>query len=134
MSLGDGFNGSEIVWGDENHIDVCHSGYKGADVFQYEQKACDKLDAYVENDENANFGFEEEIEKIRKKLALADKILAETAIAEGGNSEEIAVAEELFTEGEAIGIEQGGSAICDVALDKFEEVWEKSVKSWCAIE
>ena len=28
----------------------------------------------------------------------------------------------------------GGSVICDVALDKYEEAWEKAVKSWCATE
>ncbi len=25
----------------------------------------------------------------------------------------------------------GGSEICDVALDKYEEAWEKAVQSWC---
>ena len=25
----------------------------------------------------------------------------------------------------------GGTAICDVALDKYEEAWEKAVRSWC---
>ena len=26
---------------------------------------------------------------------------------------------------------QGTAAICDVALDKYEEAWEKAIKTWC---
>ena len=47
----------------------------------------------------------------------------------GGNPDDIAVAENLKAEGntaKAI----GGSQIGDVALDKYEEAWEKAVGSW----
>jgi hypothetical protein len=138
MSLGEddpraGMSGSEVVWGDPNHVDECHGGYKGADVFQYEQEACDKLDAYIENDENAEFGFAGAIEAVRQMLAEADKILADTAIsdavANAGDPDDIADAIKLRDEGDAAKA-KGGSEICDVALDKYEEAWEKAVGSW----
>ena len=97
----------------------------------------DKLDAYKENDENNQFDAAAEIEEIRQKLAEADRILAEVAIEDAkemnGKPDDIAVANELFAEGETA-MQQGGSAICDVALGKFEEAWEKAVKSWCELE
>lgn len=142
MSLGRddpraGMSGSDVVWGDNNHVDACNGGNKGADVFQYEQEACDKLDGYLENDENADFDFEDEIEEVRQMLAEADEILAATAIsdaiAEGGKPDDIADAEDLKAEGDAAWA-RGGSEICDVALDKYEEAWEKAVKSWCEDE
>jgi hypothetical protein len=126
--------GSQVVWGDENHVDGCHGGYKGVDAFQYEQETCDKLDAYVENRRNAGFGFVDQIEGVRQLLARADSTLAAVAIADAiaaaGKPDEIAKAEELFVQGnEAKAL--GGGSICDVALDKYEEAWEKAVKSWC---
>jgi hypothetical protein len=126
-------SGSEVVWGDPAHIDEHFGGYKGADVFQYEQAACDKLDAYVENDENSDFFFEGRIEEIRQMLAEADQMLAGTAIedayANGGNLDEIAVAEQLKAEGDTAKA-KGGTEIADVALDKYEEAWEKATNSW----
>ncbi len=142
MSLGEkddraGMSGSEVAWGDPNHVDTCHFGFKGADAFQYEQESCDKLDAYVENDENEGFGFEAAIDAVRESLAEADEMLAATAIADaianGGDSDEIEVAEELKAEGDDA-TASGGSEICDKALDKYEEAWEKAVKSWCDSE
>ena len=139
MSLGEdddraGMSGSEVVWGDPNHVDDCHEGYKGEDAFQHEQEACDRLDAYVENEENDGFGFGAAIEAVRQSLAEADEILAATAIAdaiaEDGHAGDIAVAQELKAEGDAAAA-SGGSEICDVALDKYEEAWEKAVHSWC---
>lgn len=138
MSLGEddpraGMYGSEVVWGDPIHVDEHHGGYKGADVFQYEQEACDKLDAYVENDENAGFGFDAAIEDVRQMLAEADQVLATVAIddayANSGKPDDIAVAEALKAEGDAAKA-LGGTEICDIALDKYEEAWEKAVGSW----
>ena len=115
-------------------MDDCQGGYKGVDVFQYEQESCDKLQAYLENDENAGFGFDAAIESVREALAKADEILAATAIADAianaGDPGEIAVAQELKVEGDAA-TTAGGNAICDEALDKYEEAWEKAVQSWC---
>jgi hypothetical protein len=60
-------------------------------------------------------------------------MLAETAIADAianhGKPDDIAVAERLKAEGDAAKA-KGGAAIADVALDKYEEAWEKAVKSW----
>ncbi len=139
MSLGlddprAGMSGSDVVWGDPEHVDECHDGYKGVDVFQYEQAACDKLDAYMENDDNAQFDFDGEIEAVRQRWAEADQILAaiaiDDALAHDGDSDDIADAQSLKAEGDAA-MADGGSELCDVALDKFEESWEKAVKSWC---
>ena len=144
MSLGDddaraGMSGSEVVWGDPNHVDDCFGGHTGSfrngvDVFQYEQESCDKFQAYLENGENAGFGFDAAIESVRKALAKADQVLAATAIADAlannGNPDDIADAEVLKNAGdEAMAV--GGTEICDVALDKYEEAWEKAVGSWC---
>ncbi|MHC4445426.1 MAG: hypothetical protein ACYTF1_14975 [Planctomycetota bacterium] len=110
MSLGleddrAGMSGSEVVWGDPTHVDDCHGGYKGVDVFQYEEEACDKLDAYIENDEYEGFGFGAAIEAIWQMLAQADQMLAATdiseAIEEDGNLYDIAVVKELMTEDDA---------------------------------
>ena len=38
----------------------------------------------------------------------------------------IEVAESLKAEGDEA-LAEGGSAICDVALDKYEEAWEKAI-------
>ncbi len=139
MSLGlddprAGMSGSEVVWGDPTHVDDCHGGFKGVDFFQYEQESCDKLQAYLENDENAGFGFDAAIEAVREILAQADRLLAETAIADAianfGDPSEIAVALDLKAQGDAAAA-HGGNAICDEALDKYEEAWEKAVSSWC---
>ena len=141
MSLGledprAGMSGSEVVWGDPKHVDDCHGGYegKGVDVFQYEQESCDKLDAYLENEDNAGFSFDDEIAAVRQMLALSDQILAAVAIADAmaelGDPDLIAVAQDLFAEGDAAKA-QGGAAICDDALDKYEEAWEKAVQSYC---
>ncbi len=139
MSLGEddsraGMSGSEVVWGDPNRVDGCHGGYKGVDVFQYEQASCDKLQAYLENGENTGFGFGTAIEAVREALAEADKLLAATAIADAiansGDPGEIAVALDLKAQGDTA-TAQGGCAICDEALDKYEEAWEKAVQSWC---
>ena len=139
MSLGEndalaGMSGSEVIWGDPNHVDTCNGGFKGADVFQYDQEACDKLHAYLDNDENAGFGFDVAIEAVREALAEADQLLGATAIADAiaafGDPDLIAVAQDLSAEGDAA-MDQGGAAICDVALDKYEEAWEKAVSSWC---
>ena len=66
-------------------------------------------------------------------LAEADQILAEVAIADAqansGNADDIAVAQALKAEGDAAKA-SGGSQICDVALDKYEEAWEKAVGSY----
>ncbi|NIP24871.1 MAG: HYR domain-containing protein, partial [Phycisphaerae bacterium] len=141
MSLGDNvmakavadMDGSEVVWASPNRIAECQGGYKGADVFQYEQGACDKLDAYIDNDENTGFGFGAEIETVRQMMAEADQILAATAIsdahANSGNTDAIADAESLKDEGDAAKA-IGGTEICDIALDKYEEAWEKAVGSW----
>ena len=63
-----------------------------------------------------------------------DQALALTAIndsiAQGGDQSEIDVAQALFAEGDQAKFE-GGGAICDVALDKYEESWEKASQSWC---
>ncbi len=127
-------SGSEVVWGDPTHVDDCHGGFKGVDVFQYEEEACDKLDAYSENKANAGFDFDEEIEAVRQMLALADQMLAAVAIADAiaefGDPDLITVAQDLFAEGDAAKA-QGRATICDVALDKYEEAWEKAVQSWC---
>ena len=137
MSLGEddaraGMSGSEVVWGDPNHVDACHGGFKGPDAFQFEQAACDKLDAYVENDENAGFGFDGAIEAVRQALASSDQSLAATAIADaidaGGDADLISVAEELKAEGDAA---LASGKICDEVLDKYEEAWEKAVDSYC---
>ena len=137
MSVGEddaraGMSGSEVVFGDPNHVDACHGGFKGPDVFQFEQQACDKLDAYVENDENAGFGFDAAIEAVRQALASSDQSLASTAIvdaiAAGGEADLISVAEELKAQGDAA---KESGKICDEALDKYEEAWEKAVASYC---
>jgi hypothetical protein len=60
---------------------------------------------------------------------IGSEVAIKDAKEHNGNPGDIAVAEELFAEGEAAK-EQGASAICDVALDKFEEAWKKAVKSW----
>ena len=52
------------------------------------------------------------------------------AITNVGDASEIEVAQDLKAEGDAANA-QGGSEICDVALDKYEESWEKAVSSWC---
>ncbi len=57
-------------------------------------------------------------------VAIAD------AIAESGDAKLIEVAQVLLARGDAAKA-QGGAAICDVALDKYEEAWEKAVSSWC---
>ncbi len=110
MSLGfddarAGMSGTEVVWADPTHIDDCHGGFKGVDFFQYQQGSCDKLQAYLENDENAGFGFEAEIAAVREALAEADELLAATALADaitnGGDPSEIAVAQDLKAEGDA---------------------------------
>jgi len=160
MSLGDnesasdfGMGGSEVNWTDANHVDKCHfnesgeqgtvgrAGLKGADVFQYEQEACDKLDAYLDNPENAGLAFEDEIEEIRQALAQADAALAQKAIddaiASGGDPSEVQVAQDFLEQGVvASDPEQGGGGtqICDVALDKFQVAWEKAVASYCSDE
>ena len=99
-------------------------------MFQYEQEACDKLDAYIENDENEGFGFEDEIEELRQMLAEADRILAAVAIEDAENNngkpDDIADAISLKLEGDEMRA-QGGTAICDEALDKYGEAWEKAV-------
>lgn len=70
----------------------------------------------------------------REALAEADEILSATAIADAiandGDPGEIAVAQNLKAQADAA-TTQGGSAICDGALDKYEEAWEKAVSSWC---
>jgi hypothetical protein len=45
----------------------------------------------------------------------------------------INVAEDLKGEGDEATAE-AGEATCDVALDNYEESWEKAVKSWCELE
>ncbi|MCK5548719.1 MAG: hypothetical protein KAI64_06865, partial [Thermoplasmata archaeon] len=133
MSLGDDRGrelGSEVVWLDDTHIDEV----KGEDVFQYEQEAADKLIAYLENDENTAYGFEDEIFAIIEKMYNADRILAEVAIQEaeavGGDPDDIAAAKELLVE--AIDYWDTGDMdlIVDYAFDKLEEAWEKAVGSW----
>jgi hypothetical protein len=127
-------SGSEVVWADPTRVDDCHGGYKGTDVFQYEQAACDKIDAYIENDENVPFVFDVTIEEVRQILAEADAMLAETAISDAydnaGDAALIAEAESLKAEGD-VAKSNGGTEISDVALDKYEEAWEKAVESWC---
>ena len=145
LSLGDnasanaasGFGGSEVVWGDSLHVDTCNGGFKGADVFQYGQQACDKLDAYDSNPTNDGFGFGADIEFLRQRLAIADRMLAQQAIddalAAGGVAGDIALAEQLLADGDTA-TAAGGSEICDIALDRYEEAWEKAVRSHCLTE
>ena len=77
------------------------------------------------------------IDAVRESLAAAAEMLAATAIADaitnGGKSDEIEKAMDLKGEGDAA-TSSGGSKICDEALDKYAEAWEKSVKSWCESE
>jgi hypothetical protein len=141
MSLGvddprAGMSGSKVVWGDSMNVDACHGGYKGngVDVFKYERRSCDKLQAYLDDDENAGFGFDAAIEAVREALAEADELLAAAAIADAianaGDSGEIDVAQDLKAQGDAA-TARGGGAICYEALDKYKEAWETAVSSWC---
>jgi len=59
----------------------------------------------------------------KKDFKILDKF------AGGSNPDDIAVAENLKAEGNAAKA-IGGSQIGDVALDKYEEAWEKAVGSW----
>ncbi|MCK5548201.1 MAG: PKD domain-containing protein [Thermoplasmata archaeon] len=146
MSLGDNENatlwanmgGSEVVWGDAIHIDEGHGGYKGADVYQYEEEAMDKLIAYLENDENIGTGVASIIPGIFWRLRKADRYLTTTAIQDaidaGGNSDDIAVALKLLVEADDIwndNYPDDLSIIADYVLDKLEESWEKAVGSYC---
>lgn len=132
MSLGDSRGlelGSEVIWIDELHLDE----EKGADVFQYEQGAVDKLVAYLENEENDAFGLEDEIHDVMEKLYKADKLLAEYAIEEAednnGKPDDIEKAQELLEE--AINYRETGywETITDNAYDLLEEAWEKAMGS-----
>ena len=64
-----------------------------------------------------------------------DGFLAATAIADAlandGKPDDIEVAEELKAEGDEA---TESDKICDEAIDKYEEAWEKAVKSWCESE
>ena len=77
------------------------------------------------------------VEAVRRSLAEADAILTVVAIADAiaasGDPDSISNAQDLKAEGDAA-TAAGGSAICDEALDKYEEAWEKAVKSWCETE
>ena len=66
-------------------------------------------------------------------LAKADQILAKVAIADAeandGNPDDIEEAKKLKAEGDEAKV-SGGSEICDTALDKYQEAWEKASESW----
>jgi hypothetical protein len=130
QSLYYGFDGSEVKWLDDDHIDE----EKGADVFQYEQEAVDKLIAYLENDENTAFDFEDEIWSILEKLYKADKLLAEIAIddaeAANGDSDKIDEAKDFLAEAIDYWDTEDMEEIADNAFDFLQKAWEKAVESW----
>lgn len=137
MSLGDERGrelGSEVIWGDGIHIDEHHGGYKGADVYQYEEEAVDKLIAYIENEENSNTGVESIIPDVMELLYKADRYLTTFAIQDAidanGNPDDIAVANALLNEADYYWSSCDLSLIADYVYDKLEESWEKAVSSY----
>ncbi len=137
MSLGDERGqelGSEVVWGDPFHIDEHNEGYKGEDVFQYEQEAVDKLIAYIENDENEGTGVESIIYEVMEKLYKADKSLATIAIQDaieaGGKEDDIEDAQDFLAEADDYWMTGDYYEIADNVYDYLEKAWEKAVGSY----
>ena len=137
MSLGDTRGqelGSEVAWGDSLHIDERHGGYKGEDVFQYEQEAVDKLIAYIENDENEGTGVESIIYQVMEKLYKADRILAMIAIQDAidarGKMDDIEEAYAFLAEADSYWAISDYYGIADNVYDYLEKAWEKAVGSY----
>ena len=137
MSLGDERGqelGSEVVWGDPFHIDEHYGGYKGEDVFQYEQEAVDKLITYIENDENEGTGVESIIYEVMEKLYNADKALAiiaiQDAIEAGGKEDDIKDAQDFLAEADDYWATSDYYEIADNVYDYLEKAWEKAVGSY----
>jgi len=130
-SLGDG---SDVIWTDPFHVDE----QRGVDTFSFEKLACDKLVAFLENEENSGFDFEDEIRGILSALGIADRELARLVINEaitgGGKQDDINDAIGLFTEAGSVFVnaaKEGGTLkdICDEVIPRYGEAWEKAAFS-----
>jgi len=157
-----GMGGSEVIWADDgDHIDACHclngsvtldgdcggggsgsvgkTGFKGYDVFQYEQEVCDKLVAYKLNGENSSIINENSISvnALLQNLINASDAMASLAIQDatdqGGDPSIIDQATQFLNQAQSEA-SNGDAAICDEALDLYGKAWLEAVKSWCPLE
>lgn len=138
MSLGDndeaarfGMGGPEVRWADDGiNVDDAHGGYKGADVFQYEEESVDKLIAYLEHGENAGTGAADIVSQVIELMREADRYLVTIAIADAKEAGEdaylLAVVRDLFAQADAYWETGDLGLLADYVIDKS---WEKAVQA-----
>jgi len=124
-----GADQNHVVWAGPDRIAHRQGGFAGSQVFEFQQQACTLLKAYIQN---GGFAFADHINEAWQLLAETDKKLAEVAISDAifHDAEPTIVAEAkmLKKEGDLAKI-RGGREICNVALPKYEQAWQKAIDS-----
>ena len=120
---------SQLVWAGPDRIAQRQGGFAGIQVFEYQREACRLLKIYVQN---GGFAFANHINDVWQLLAEAGKKLTETAISDaifqGADLATIEEAKILSRQGDAAK-DRGGREICDVALLRYAEAWQKAIDS-----
>lgn len=118
---------SQVVWAGPDRIAQRQGGFAAFQVFEYHRQACSLLKIYVQNQ---GFDFADHVNDVWQLLAEAGKKLADTAISDaifqGADSAIIAEAKTITRQGD-MAKDRGGKEICDVALPKYAEVWQKAI-------
>jgi len=118
---------SQVVWAGPDRIAQRQGGFAASQVFEYQRQACSLLKIYVQNH---GFDFADHINDVWQLLAEAGKKLADTAISDaifqGADPAVIAEAKTITRQGD-IAKDRGGKEICDVALPKYAEAWQKAI-------
>jgi len=120
---------NQVVWAGPDRIAQRQGGFAGPQVFEYQREACRLLKIYVQN---GGFAFANHINGVWQLLAEAGKKLTETAISDaifqGADLTIITEAKTLSRQGDAAK-DRGGREICDVALPRYAEAWQKAIDS-----
>ena len=122
---------SQVVWAGPDRIAQHQGGFAAFQVFEYQRQACNLLNIYAHDQE---LDFVDHIGAVWQLLAETGKKLADTAISDaifqGVDPIIIAEAKTLTRQGDTAK-DRGGKDICDVALPKYAEAWQKAIDSLC---
>ena len=118
---------SQVVWAGPDRIAQRQGGFDASQVFEYQRQACSLLKIYIQNH---GFDFTDHVNDVWQLLAEAGTKLADTAISDaifqGADPAVIAEAKTIMRQGD-MAKDRGGKEICDVALPKYAEAWQKAI-------